>query len=93
MEADIIKEVLPYIGGFGGAVVLLAILFKDGINVWLRKDSTMHVTLKAHEKTLESHNERLNAVEKNVAVLPAIQEEVGHIRTTLDAILTRLIKQ
>lgn len=91
MDVEVLKEFLPYLGGFGAVVLALAILFKDSIRIWLEKDSTMHVTLKSHEKTLESHNERLNAVEKNVAVLPAIQEEVGHIRNTLDAILTHMI--
>lgn len=84
MEADIIKEVLPYIGGFGGAVVLLAILFKDGINVWLRKDSGLKFMIQDHER-------RLTNMEKDIHTLPAIQatldvlkDEIKGIRGTLD---------
>lgn len=93
MDIDVIKDVLPYVGGFGAVVLLLALMFKDSIKIWLEKDSTVKVTVKAHEKTLESHNERLNQVEKNVAVLPAIQEELGHIRSTLDTILSHLLNK
>lgn len=93
MDTEILQEILPYVGGFGAVVIVLAILFKDSIKIWLEKDSTCKVTLRAHEKTLESHNERLNQVEKNVAVLPAIQTELGHIRNTLDTILTHLLNR
>ena len=91
MDSEVLQQVLPYVGGAGAVIIVLALMFKNSIKVFLEKDSTCKVTLKAHEKTLESHNERLNQVEKNVAVLPAIQTELGHIRTTLDNILMHLI--
>ena len=91
MDTELIKDIMPYVGGFGAVILALAILFKDSIRVFLEKDSTCKVTLKAHERALESHNERLNQVEKNVAVLPAIQTELGHIRNTLDTILAHLL--
>lgn len=90
---NFLTSAMPYIGGLGVVTIVLALLFKDSIRVFLEKDSTCKVTLKAHEKTLESHNERLNQVERNVAVLPAIQEELGHIRSTLDTILTHLLNK
>lgn len=91
MDTEVLQQVLPYVGGCGAVILVLAFMFKNSIKVFLEKDSTCKVTLKAHEKTLESHNERLNQVEKNVAVLPAIQTELGHIRNTLDTILSHML--
>lgn len=91
MDTELLKDILPYVGGCGAVVLCLAIMFKDSIRIWLEKDSTCKVTLKAHERALESHNARLNQVEKNVAVLPAIQSELGRIRNTLDTILSHLL--
>ena len=94
MDTEVLKflnSALPYMGGLGAVVILLAIMFRDSIKIFLEKDSTCKVTLRSHEKTLESHNQRLSEVEKNVAVLPAIQIELGHIRTTLDTILNHMI--
>ena len=91
MENEVLQQVLPYVGGAGAVILILAIMFKNSIKVFLEKDSTCRVTLKSHEKTLQSHNERLNQVEKNVAVLPMINQELGHIRTTLDTILSHML--
>lgn len=84
MDIDVLKEILPYIGIPGAVVLALAILFKDGINAFLRRDSGLKYTLNDHER-------RLTNIEKDIHTLPAIQatldslkDEIKGIRDLLD---------
>lgn len=88
---DIIKQVGPVVGGFGAVCIVFMVMFKRSIKIFLEKDATVKVTVKAHEKTLESHNERIGSVEKSIAVLPVISQELGHIRDTLDRVLVAML--
>lgn len=88
---DIIKQIGPIVGGFGAVCIVFMVMFKRSIKIWLEKDSSCRVTLKSHEKTLQSHNERLSQVEKSIAVLPVISQELGHIRDTLDRVLVAML--
>lgn len=83
-STEIIKSVLPYVGGAGVVILCLALLFKDSIKVFLEKDSENKVLLKEHEA-------RINRLEENIQVLPAIQSELKSIRDSLNQILAHIL--
>lgn len=83
-STEIIKSVLPYVGGAGVVILCLALLFKDSIRVFLEKDSENKVLLKEHEA-------RINRLEENIQVLPAIQSELKSIRDSLNQILAHIL--
>lgn len=83
-STEIIKSVLPYVGGAGVVILCLALLFKDSIKVFLEKDSESKVLLKEHEA-------RINRLEENIQVLPAIQSELKSIRDSLNQILAHIL--
>ena len=91
MDNEILQQVLPYVGGLGAVILVLALMFKQEIKIWLTTGRTCQVTLKVHEKVLEDHRDRIAQCEKAVAILPMIQEELKAIRDCLDKLTIHVL--